>query len=462
MKRKLIFRCVVYLLVFTCPVMTSAQNVTDVLLDDTSCRGAHITTRPHNRKVLYDNSSQAWYVFNGTGHWLENGDENEMLRNEQIGWRTSRDGVTFGPFTPVAWGNGHSSSVDVILGDGRIYLAEARFGYWREKEGIPYSLDGKLPWHPDRKNPDGPNNYSPYEVFALDILPQGPMTSEIATALPGDSHVGHAGPHYGSLGRDTDGHLWTAARAMSPDGLSVWVARSTLPDDISAWDPHTVLIRDRQGTLAPQIIGLSGGQVGCVVFSKGDEGTLFFHHSPDTHRWGDPIRIGEGRASKRTSAVFDPESGRLHVVYTDSDGSARHRWAASPYGRDEWTPPVTEPGMLVTTGVGMTNGDDDLTLSINSSISPAPLALVRRGPDQMLYLHYFDGVRWMPEGVAVGSRDEALACDEASAVADFAHGLGFVYWCQWRDPDVRKEHDNIGVLRFCHIRDVAALFGPGH
>jgi hypothetical protein len=41
---------------------------------------------------------------------------------------------------------------------------------------------------------------------------------------------------------------------------------------------------------------------------------------------------------------------------------------------------------------------------------------------------------------------------------DFSHGLGFVYWCQWKDPEIRKKKDGIGQLRFCLVKDVAGLF----
>ena len=48
--------------------------------------------------------------------------------------------------------------------------------------------------------------------------------------------------------------------------------------------------------------------------------------------------------------------------------------------------------------------------------------------------------------------------DEASAVADLSHGLGSLYRCQWKDPQVRKQKDEIGQLRFGLVKDVAALF----
>ena len=69
-----------------------------------------------------------------------------------------------------------------------------------------------------------------------------------------------------------------------------------------------------------------------------------------------------------------------------------------------------------------------------------------------------DGERRPLKDVKIGLQDPDWLCDEASAVVDFSHGLGFIYWYQWKDAKVREEKDAIGQLRFCLIKDVAALF----
>ena len=51
--------------------MGQLPGVTDVLVDGDNCRGAHVTTRPHNRKVAYHMPSKTWFVFYGTGHWMD-------------------------------------------------------------------------------------------------------------------------------------------------------------------------------------------------------------------------------------------------------------------------------------------------------------------------------------------------------------------------------------------------------
>lgn len=447
-------------------VVTSLQEpllgVTDVLVDGENCRGAHVTTRPHNRKVVYHAPSDNWFVFHGTGHWIDKlGDSG--LEREMIAWRSSKDGKTFTKPLPAVVGNGHSSSADVLLVGDCIYLSHARFGYWRWKEGIPALVDGKPIWHRDRINAEKPNFYSPYEVFSFDIAGGLLSVDSEMVALPGDRHVGHAGPHYGSIARDTNGYLWTAARALTKTGadghLATWVARTCRPDDIASWEPHTVLFESaRPGTHAPQIIALDIGHVACVLFARHEQRTAVYLYDPNSQTWGEPQIVGKGYESKRACAVFDPKSRRLHIVYTDSEGDARHRALVAPYGSGAWSPSLDDQGTLVAEKAGANKGDDDLSLSVNLSMNPASLAMVHRGPDLHLHLRYYDGIKWSPEDVRIGFQAPEWSCDEASAVADFSHGLGFVYWCQLRDEKVRKERDGIGQLRFCLIRDVAALF----
>jgi len=435
-------------------------GITDVLVDGQNCRGAHVSTRPHNRKVIYHAAGGTWFIFHGTGHWMDKpGDAG--LEKEMIAWRSSSDGLTFSELAPAVVGNGHSSSVDVLLSGGRIYLTEARFGFWRQKAEVPAILDGKMWWHSDRMNPEGPNFYSPYEIFAFEIQGHKLTAAGEAEALPGDAHISHAGPHYGSLTRDTNGHLWVAARAIADTSwcYATWVARTTRPGDITAWEPHTTLFKSSgPGTHAPQIIALDRGRVACVLFTQHEQRTSVYLYDPDTRTWGGPQTIGRGYKSKRAGAVFDPGSRRLHVVYTDSSFSARHRAWSAPYTPADWSPPLDQPGRLVAEKAGADKGDDDLSLSANLSVNPSPLALVHRGPDSCLHLRYYDGENWSPKDLKIGLQDAAMTCDEASAAADFSHGLGFVYWCQWKDPDIRKQKDGIGRLRFCLVRDVASLF----
>ncbi len=141
---------------------------------------------------------------------------------------------------PAIVGNGHSSSTDALLVDDRIFVSNTRWGYWRQKADIPWMKDGKAVYH--RGTPDRPMYYVPYEVFPFDINNEDLIPGNETEALPGDRHVGHAGPHYGSLTRDSKGYFWVAARAIADSvGLATWVARSSRPEDITDWEPHQVL-----------------------------------------------------------------------------------------------------------------------------------------------------------------------------------------------------------------------------
>ena len=440
--------------------LCQAPGVIDTLVDDTNCRGWHVSTRPHNRKVVYHAPSKSWFVFHGTGAWADKTNHQDFSR-EIIAWRRSGDGVRFTPLAQATVGNGHTSSVDVVLAGDRVYLTAARFSYWRTKAGIPWMLKGKPFFHPDNRNLNGANYQCPFEVFPFDIAGGSLSAGQPVAALPGDAHMGNEGPHYGSLTRDTSGYFWAAARSMAGlDGRFVtWVTRTTRPDDITAWQPHTVMFKSNgPGTHAPQIIALDQGRVALILFVKNELRTSVYLYDPRSHAWGSPHVLSGGYESKRASAVFDPGSRRLHIVYTDNAGDARHRAWAAPYDGASFSPPLDQPGTMVAPKAGANPGDDDLSLSANLSRSPAPLALVHRGPDLHLHLRYYDGKKWSARDIKVGQQDPALMSDEASTVADFSHGLGFLYWCQWKDLAVRKQKDEIGQLRFGLVKDVAALF----
>lgn len=447
------------LMVFAC--CGENPGVVDTLVDDACCRGNHISTRPHNRKVVYHAPTSSWFVFHGTGGgWHEKlGDAG--FEREMIGWRHSRDGLAFSKLHPAVVGNGHSSSADTLLVGNRIYELGFRRTYWRRKAGVPEFINGKLWAHRDNVKSDEPVFHAPYEVFPFDIVGDRLVGRKEGEALPGSSHVGAEGPHYGSLTRDSKGHIWVAgrARAGADERYATWVARSKRPDDISEWERHTALFTSgAAGTHAPQVMALDEGRVAGVLFVKPERMTMVFLYDPGSGAWAKPHILGKGYESKRASAVFDPGTRRLHVIYTDEAGAARHRALAAPYTPGNWSPPFEVPGTMVAPNAGTNFGDDDLSLSANLSRKPAPLALVHRGPDWHLHLAYYDGKNWSPKDIPVGLQDPAMSCDEVSAVADFSHGLGFLYWCQWKDPAVRKQKDEIGQLRFGLVKDVAALF----
>lgn len=120
--------------------------------------------------------------------------------------------------------------------------------------------------------------YVPYEVFSFDITDGELIDRYTAEALPGDRHVKHAGPHYGSITRDSNGHIWVAARASADENsLATWMARTSCPDNITDWEPYNSLFHSSgPGSHAPQIIALDERRVACVLFAKYEKMTMVF------------------------------------------------------------------------------------------------------------------------------------------------------------------------------------------
>jgi hypothetical protein len=407
---------------------------------------------------VYYAPGKSWFVFHGTGHWPDKVGP-EGLANDLTAWRQSSDGVHFSPLRLAFGGTGHTSSCDVLLLGNHIYVLADRLHYWAWKGG---SLLDDYAKRLDIANLKGPAFYKPYEIYQFEIsgnvLSKTPVEGE---AIPGHAHIGLIGPEYGSLTRDSKGRFWVAARVPGGKGgpVATWVARSRRPEDIREWERHTVLFTSPvNGTHAPQIIALDEGRVACVLFVQQEEMTMAFLYNPTSGAWGKPYMLGKGTQSKRSSAVFDPGSRRLHVIYTDEAGAARHRSLAAPYALENWSPSLDKPGTLVATQAGTNPGDDDLSLSADLSRKPAPLALVHRGPDQHLHLKYYDGKDWSSKDVKVGLQDPIMSCDEVSAVADFSHGLGFSYYCTWKEGTDRVAHDYRGQVRFGLAKNVAGLF----
>lgn len=385
--------------------------------------GWHVSTRPHNRKVVYHAPSKSWFVFHGTGAWADKTNHQDFSR-EIIAWRRSGDGVRFTPLAQATVGNGHTSSVDVVLAGDRVYLTAARFSYWRTKAGIPWMLKGKPFFHPDNRNLNGANYQCPFEVFPFDIAGGSLSAGQPVAALPGDAHMGNEGPHYGSLTRDTSGYFWAAARSMAGlDGRFVtWVTRTTRPDDITAWQPHTVMFKSNgPGTHAPQIIALDQGRVALILFVKNELRTSVYLYDPRSHAWGSPHVLSGGYESKRASAVFDPGSRRLHIVYTDNAGDARHRAWAAPYDGASFSPPLDQPGTMVAPKAGANPGDDDLSLSANLAESRAAGAgAPRAGPPSAPAV--------LRRQEMVGQGHQGRAAGSGVNVRRSLHRSGFLPW----------------------------------
>ena len=117
------------------------------------------------------------------------------------------------------------------------------------------------------------------------------------------------------------------------------------------------------------MIALDAGRVACVLFTQHEKRTSVYPYNPDPGIWGTPHIIGEGFRSKRASAIFDPGSRRLHVVYTDAAGDARHRALTAPYGLGNWCP---GPPILYNTPEGIESPRPPPILAMKSRWTNTP------------------------------------------------------------------------------------------
>ena len=140
--RLLLFGCLTILIFITgCHVSDtinenpSTIGLKPVVIDDRNIKGVHVTTRPHNRKIIYYGGY--WFVFYGHG-------DKDADGRHRISWRSSQDGINWSERHTAFEGNSHSSSLDVLLTGDRITALISRPDFYREKAGVPELRAGKF------------------------------------------------------------------------------------------------------------------------------------------------------------------------------------------------------------------------------------------------------------------------------------------------------------------------------
>lgn len=409
-----------------------------VLIEGENIRGFHVSTRPHNRKVIYDPRSGYRFVFYGHGGKDPDG-------RYRISWRSSKDGLKWSDAHTAFEGNAHSSSTDVLLTKDKISMLIFRPHYYRRKAGLPEVREGRA-WYDCPED----NFFLPYEICQYKIQNGDLIPGKIFTVMAGSAFDRR--PHYGSLTRDSKGYFWVGARALSDDGreqFEAWVSRSVQADDISEWQSPQVLYQAKgEGTLTVQVVALDEGRVYCVLFSQPDVGIYGTLYDPQRSQWESPYLISEGNAaSKRAVASFDPGSRRLHLVYIDNAGTLRHKILAAPYRQEDWSPkagihvPGTEIAANVTTGCGI---NDNISISIDTSRSPAPLVVAYHQQTPHYKLRRYNGRAWDREEIPIGMQDSTRYVDEISLIRNFSDKLGLIYYVLPRN----QQH---GALYFLEI-----------
>lgn len=403
------------------PASTIHHLSQSVIVDDGNVRRMHVSTRPHNHKVVYHKDGGYWYVFYGHGDKDSDG-------KHRTSWRTSKDGNQWSERHTAFEGNSHSSSVDVLLTDKKIAVLFFRPHYYREKAGIPEVRDGKE-WF-DRPDEDF---YLPYEIQQYDIKDGDLIPGSVYPVMHGTAF--HGRPHYGSLTMDTSGYFWVGARAMSAPGepYQAWVVRSSKANDISAWESDTVLLKNsKEGSMTVQVVALDEGKVYAVIFSQSDAKIYGSLYDPRNGTWETPFAISEGNSqSKRAVAAFDSMGRKLHLVYIDNAGALRHKTLLYPYRKQDWVPNAGNktPGiMIVPDVVTERRADNNISLSIDNSKSPAHLIAAYHKKTPHYYMRWFDGVQWQKEEYPIGIHNRSRNADEISMIRDYSEELGLLYY----------------------------------
>ena len=401
---------------------TNAETITPVIVDtDEYFTGGHVTTRPHNRKVIYHNPSGYWFIFYGNSREGSDGVHRTF-------WRSSKDGINWSERYTAYEGNSHSSSLDVVLSEDIITASIYRPEYYRKASGIPEIIDGK-PWHHDSEI-----NFSlPYEVTQYRIDNGMLIPGPIFTAMPGTWRDYN---HYGSLTQDTKGFFWIGSRAViggESNPFQARVARSSRVNDISEWEPNHILYNaSAAGSLTVQVIALDDGKVFTVIFSKSDASILGSLYDPESEIWQTPYVIAEGNNnSKRAVASFDPGTGRLHLVYVNNSGVLMHKILSTPYREQDWAPGAgsKSPGTTIVPNViASPNVNDNISLSIDTSSTPATLAVAYHKKRPHYFLRFFNGKIWTNEEFRIGIQESNRFADEISFIRDFSDKLGLVYY----------------------------------
>lgn len=415
-----------------------AEGPRPVIIDDKNIVGDHVTTRPHNRKVIYYAASGYWYVFYGHGGKDPDG-------KHRISWRSSKDGINWSERRTASEGNSHTSALDVLITGEKITALISRPNYYRELADVPEELNGKF-WF-KRQDHDF---YFPYEITQYQIKEDDLIPGTVYPVMGGTSYGGFV--HYGSLTQDSNGFFWVAGRLerhLEKEPFEACVSRSSKANDITKWEPHVMLYRaGGRGTITVQVIALDGGRVFAVVLSKPDEKIYGSLYDPNTGRWEKPYVITEGGAgSKRSVAIFDPGTNRLHLVYIDNSGVLGHKILSSPYKENDWLPKAgshTAGFIIDSSAVTSIKSGNDISLSIDTSKVPAHLVVAYQKETPHYRLRWYDGKEWATREYLIGIQGPDRYVDEISLIRDYSDQLGLIYYVK---PDKKRK----GEIHFLKI-----------
>jgi hypothetical protein len=360
----------------------------------------HVTTRPHNRKLVYDPNTGNYFAFFGIGTDSDGRDRNR--------WKSSGNGVTWTSGGQAYYeGTGHSSSQDALYdGDKIVYL------YFR----YPTSNDRTY-------------SVKTFTIDGLNLIDNGAGTALMSWTHPG------SGGFYGSLTKDSLGYYWTAVRlvdwAANPVEQKTGIFRSTNPNDPTSFQssPDVLTPINYDGNSVPDVIALDNGQV--IVISKQEtdywlsgtkESELLVSLYLPGQGWQPTYTLlgGSDISNRiRTVAEFDHQTQTLHLFYGDTNGNLRHLTLSSQYGQSDWS---SKPGTLVSSGMNP-NDEQDISMCLDFKTNPAGIYAAYLNQNRYK-IRYHDGSSWGPEQPF---GDQGSPVNEVSMLKDCSHKVAALY-----------------------------------
>ena len=336
----------------------------------------HCTTRQFQHMTFCHEGT--WFVFYSDGKDFRYQTSLDAGKT----WERAEHAVTTAP-------NG-STSHDILKVGNTVYLSHAFYPLGRYDVNAPYAKDST------RRG----------EYRSEGRIKEGRIEGRTISWLS-DVNPGFT-PDYGNMVQDSDGFFWVFTR----EDQQGTAHRSSKPNDIDTWEPASICLPVK-GRHALDAAALDHGKLYAVSLLTTD-GKLY-GNLYDGKVWSDdPVLLATDLTTvagddRRLAVEFDPTQNRLHLIYVDVENRLCHRYLDFPYRPSDWTPPPSNNGSVVASGVFT------CALSVDSSRAPYDLVITygkekHVGKDMRqrtgaLYARRFDGKKWQGEPLRISQPD---------------------------------------------------------
>jgi len=249
--------------------------------------------------------------------------------------------------------------------------------------------------------------------------------------------------YYNDVKRDFSGRLHFSGRHYDGSFTNIFWMRAKNPYDNSAWESPVILLSGN--TVTPRVDGheniqLGGNEVYVIIrtatnninpsLKPSNLGSFYGMHynGKDWETVPTELGISDGIAGsdKRLSAIFDPNTDTIHLVYIDDNDNLYHKTLKTPYNSDDWT-----SSQLIV------NNAFCCILGIDTTVSPSRIALVYgdqlvtdpsdgRNCTGALYLKWFDGRSWEIENLLISEPGETYNW-YPNMIRDVSGDIGVMY-----------------------------------